>query len=189
MSNSRRAASTFIKMSEDASFVPLFIEGQRRPSSTGATFEVRSPADGSVVSVAAAASADDWFVFHVLIAIVVTEIRFLFSQDAVEAAGKAFVSWSSTTPAFRANILRKAAEVMASSAYAEKIVALNIQEAGISEYFAGFVDVAVSKIFLMQAATLPYKVKGEILSSDLGNQAFVYKQPMGVMSVRLLAFL
>ena len=77
---------------------------------------------------------------------------------------------------------------MASPAYSEKIIALNIQEAGISEYFAGFVDVAVSKIFFTQAAALPYKVKGEILPSDLGNQAFVYKQPMGVMSVHILVF-
>ena len=73
MSDKALTASTLIKMSTDASFVPLFINGQRKPSSTGATFEVRSPADGTVVSVAAAASAADWFVFRPFIVAVVAE--------------------------------------------------------------------------------------------------------------------
>ena len=43
--------------------VPLFIGGQERPSSTNATFEVRNPANGELLSNAAAATADDWYAF------------------------------------------------------------------------------------------------------------------------------
>lgn len=44
-------------------------------------------------------------------------------------------------------------------------------------------DVGVSQRYLAQAVDLPYKAKGEILPSDLGNDAFVFKRPMGVMCV------
>jgi len=145
-------------------FTPIHIGGKNRPSSTGATFEVRTPSTKELVSNVAAASAAD-------------------CKDAVDVAGKAFKSWSTTSLAAKAAIFRKAAEIMGTPAYTEKAIRLNVQESGLTEQWGTFVDVGVSKGILASAAHLPYEVKGEIIPSDLGNTAYVFKRPMGVIFV------
>jgi len=61
--------------SDSVPFTSLFIDGESRPASNGKTFEVRNPYTGKLVGLAASATSDD-------------------CRGAIEAAGKALVSWS-----------------------------------------------------------------------------------------------
>ncbi|TCD70618.1 hypothetical protein EIP91_002648 [Steccherinum ochraceum] len=100
---------------------------------------------------------------------------------AIESAGKAFTSWSSTTPSFKADIFRKAADVLGSPEFSKQNVRGEGDEAGMAGYWASLVDVKATKELLVQSATLPYEVAGDVLPSDMGSDAFAYKRPMGVI--------
>ena len=84
-------------------FTPLFIDGEWRPASTGATYEVRNPLSGAIVGTAAAASAAD-------------------CTAAVDAAQRAFPSWEATPPAARRDLVLRAADLLATERYKQKIV-------------------------------------------------------------------
>ncbi len=75
-----------------------YINGEWRPAASGATFENRNPADTSdLIGTFAASGADD-------------------VKAAVDAAVTAFESWRKSSPIARANILYKAADIIASRA-------------------------------------------------------------------------
>lgn len=71
----------------------LYINGQWREVSNGDTYTATSPADGSVLAVCAQATRED-------------------VDDAVKAAWEAFKTWKKTTPAQRAAILNKIADII-----------------------------------------------------------------------------
>ena len=71
----------------------LYITGQWREASNGDTYTATSPADGSVLAVCAQATRED-------------------VDDAVTAAWEAFKTWKKTTPAQRAAILNKIADII-----------------------------------------------------------------------------
>jgi succinate-semialdehyde dehydrogenase/glutarate-semialdehyde dehydrogenase len=71
----------------------LYINGQWRPGSTGERFDVLNPADESVLASVASATLDD-------------------AKDAMEAAQAAFGPWAAKKPRERAEILRKAFDIM-----------------------------------------------------------------------------
>lgn len=71
----------------------LYINGQWREASNGDTYTATSPADGSVLAVCAQATRED-------------------VDDAVKAAWEAFKTWKKTTPAQRAAILNKIADII-----------------------------------------------------------------------------
>lgn len=71
----------------------LYINGQWREASNGDTYTAASPADGSVLAVCAQATRED-------------------VDDAVTAAWEAFKTWKKTTPAQRAAILNKIADII-----------------------------------------------------------------------------
>ena len=71
----------------------LYIDGKWRNASDGATFEAKSPIDGTHLALCAQATRQD-------------------VDDAVNAAWKAFETWKKTTPAERAAILHKIADVI-----------------------------------------------------------------------------
>ncbi len=71
----------------------LYINGQWRPGSAGERFDVLNPADESVLASVASATLDD-------------------AKDAMDAAAAAFGPWAAKKPRERAEILRKAFEVM-----------------------------------------------------------------------------
>ncbi len=71
----------------------LYINGQWREASNGDTYTATSPADGSVLAVCAQATRED-------------------VDDAVTAAWEAFKTWKKTTPAQRAAILNKIADII-----------------------------------------------------------------------------
>ena len=71
----------------------LLIDGQWRASSDGNTLPVRDPATGEVLKEISSASVQD-------------------GTDAVEAAERAFPAWAATPPRFRADVLRKAFDLV-----------------------------------------------------------------------------
>lgn len=71
----------------------LYINGEWRSASNGDTYTATSPADGSVLAVCAQATRED-------------------VDDAVNAAWEAFKTWKKTTPAERAAILNKIADII-----------------------------------------------------------------------------
>lgn len=71
----------------------LYINGQWRAASNGDTYTATSPADGSVLAVCAQATRED-------------------VDDAVKSAWEAFKTWKKTTPAQRAAILNKIADII-----------------------------------------------------------------------------
>ena len=71
----------------------LYIDGKWRDASDGATFEAKSPIDGTHLALCAQATRQD-------------------VDDAVNAAWKAFETWKKTTPAERAAILNEIADVI-----------------------------------------------------------------------------
>jgi succinate-semialdehyde dehydrogenase/glutarate-semialdehyde dehydrogenase len=68
----------------------MFVNGERVGAASGATMEVRNPASGEVVDSVPRADADD-------------------TRRAIDAAARAFASWSKLPPAKRAHILTRAA--------------------------------------------------------------------------------
>ena len=71
----------------------LYINGQWRPAANGDTYTAESPADGSHLAVCAQATRED-------------------VDDAVKAAWEAFKTWKKTTPAQRAALLNKIADII-----------------------------------------------------------------------------
>ena len=71
----------------------LYINGEWRAAPNGDTYTATSPADGSVLAVCAQATRED-------------------VDDAVKAAWEAFKTWKKTTPAERAAILNKIADII-----------------------------------------------------------------------------
>jgi succinate-semialdehyde dehydrogenase / glutarate-semialdehyde dehydrogenase len=71
----------------------LYINGQWRPASDGARFDVLNPADETVIASVASATIDD-------------------ASAALDAAHAAFGPWAARTPRDRSNILRRAFDLM-----------------------------------------------------------------------------
>jgi succinate-semialdehyde dehydrogenase/glutarate-semialdehyde dehydrogenase len=109
----------------DAVPTDLYLGGAFRPASDGARFDVHDPATGETIASVAAGTVDD-------------------SLTAVTAAHEALASWGATAPRERAEILRRAFEVMThrSAEIAELIVRENgksfTDAAGETAYAAEF---------------------------------------------------
>jgi succinate-semialdehyde dehydrogenase/glutarate-semialdehyde dehydrogenase len=71
----------------------LYINGEWRPGSTGERFDVLNPADETVLASVASATLDD-------------------AREALDAAAAAFPEWAARKPRERAEVLRKAWELM-----------------------------------------------------------------------------
>lgn len=140
--------------------ISMLINGERAEAGNGATFERRNPLDGTVATVAPAATAQDAIV-------------------AVEAAAAAFKTWSSTGPSERRALLMKASQAL--EAKAEAFSAAIASETGASAIWAGF-NVHLAAGMLLEAASLTTQISGEIIPSDVpGNLAMGVRQPAGVV--------
>jgi benzaldehyde dehydrogenase (NAD) len=138
----------------------LWINGERMPASSGATFERRNPLDGSVATTAAAASVAD-------------------ALAAVDAAAQAFPSWSACGPSERRSLLMKAAHALEAKGaqFASAIAA----ETGGSAMWAGF-NVHLAAGILIEAAAMTTQIGGEVIPSDIpGNLAMGVRQAAGVV--------
>ncbi|PSR88857.1 hypothetical protein PHLCEN_2v5006 [Hermanssonia centrifuga] len=144
--------------------VPLFIAGCKRSSSSGATYDVHNPANGQVIANAAAATAQD-------------------CKEAIEAAEKAFGAWQFATPGQKSVLFKKAAELVVSDSYKDKIMKAITEETGCTASWGKLINVDLCHNVLHEACEMAYQVKGEILPSDSGAQSFVQRLPMGVVFV------
>jgi benzaldehyde dehydrogenase (NAD) len=140
--------------------ISMLINGEQTQARDGATFERRNPLDGSVATVAPAATADD-------------------AVAAVEAAAEAFKTWSRTGPGERRAMLMKASRAL--EAKGEAFAAALAAETGASAIWAGF-NVHLAAGMLLEAASLTTQISGEIIPSDVpGNLAMGVRQPAGVV--------
>ncbi len=102
-------------------------------------------------------------------------------DEAYRGAQRAQRQWASLLPGDRANVMRRAAQIM--EARREEIVTWLIHESGGTRIKANLEWEAVHGV-LQEAATLPYLVEGRILPADIpGKESRMYRKPVGVVAV------
>lgn len=137
----------------------LYINGQWRDASDGATFEVFDPATEEVLASVASASIDD-------------------ALEAVAAAHAAGGAWAATAPRRRGEILRKAFELL--MARQEEYARLIVLESGKALAEARG-EVAYAAEFLRWYAEEAVRIVGEVSTAPGGaNRILVVRQPIGV---------
>ena len=145
-------------------FASLHINGERRPASTGATFEVRSPHTGALASIAADASLDD-------------------CRAAIEAAQRAFPAWEETPFDTRRQILLRASATLESEEWKKKAAAPLRDEVAMPQSQVTF-NLFPASTVLADFACLANELKGETFPSYVpGGQVFVQRRALGVVWV------
>src|SRR3954452_7765642 len=139
----------------------MFVDGKWVDALNGRSFADRNPWDDTVVASVAAGDADD-------------------ALEAVDAAARAFPSWSESTPARRQQVFLTAADLL--QRRAAGIRDLLAVETGCGASFAG-VQVEFAATLFRQAAALAYAPVGDVLASDLpGTTALARRRPVGVVA-------
>ena len=138
------------------------IGGGRLPAASGATFEIRSPTDGSLVATAPASSAAE-------------------VDAAVAAAGAAFARWRSVPAPARGEILLKAALVL--ERRKEELALCMAREMGKRlEEARGDVQEAIDTAHY--AGTEGRRLFGRTAPSELSSKlGFTVRRPIGVAAV------
>ncbi|KAI0766681.1 aldehyde dehydrogenase [Trametes elegans] len=141
-------------------FTPLYIDGEFRPASTGATFDVHNPTTGDVVGTAAAATAED-------------------CTAAVQAAARAFKSWEHSQPTQRRDILLRAADILAQKREAAW-AAFREETAGTEDWFPFNLDWSTEQLRVIASAIST--LKGETsLSVIPGGRVLTQRRAIGVV--------
>lgn len=137
------------------------IGGERVGARNGRTYESRDPWSGEVVATVSAGDQDD-------------------ARAAVEAAHRAFATWSQSLPHERQGVFLRAADEL--ERRRSSIMSLLAHETGCTRHFADIqLDFALS--LLRQCAGLPYAAVGQVLPSDRpGTQAMAMRRPVGVVA-------
>lgn len=100
---------------------------------------------------------------------------------AFTSAKKAQGEWEAAPPSARAEVMRRAAQVM--EARREEIISWLIRESGSTRIKASLEWDAVHAVLLYAAGTA-YSLEGRILPTDVpGKEGRVYKRPVGVVGV------
>lgn len=137
----------------------MLIGGQWVTSSDGQIIEVTDPATGKVLASVADGSADD-------------------GLAAVAAAHAALPGWAATAPRTRAEILRKAFDLMTDRA--EDLAQLIVLETG-KALFDARSEVAYAAEFFRWFSEEAVRIVGDVQSAPSGtNQILVVRQPIGV---------
>ncbi|QFZ85048.1 aldehyde dehydrogenase family protein [Variovorax paradoxus] len=140
--------------------ISMLINGEDRQAADGATFERRNPLDGTVATIAPAATKAD-------------------AVAAVEAAAAAFPAWSCTGPGARRALLLKAAQAI--EAKAQALTDAMASETGAGAPWAGF-NVHLAAGMLQEAAGMTTQISGEVIPSDVpGSLALGLRRPAGVV--------
>jgi benzaldehyde dehydrogenase (NAD) len=140
--------------------ISMFIDGEHRTAAGDARFERRNPLDGGIATRAPAGTPAD-------------------AVRAVEAAHRAFATWSRTGPNERRTLLLKAAHAL--EARADAFVQAMARETGASALWAGF-NVHLAAGILTEAASLTTQIAGEVIPSDVpGSLAMGVRQAAGVV--------
>jgi succinate-semialdehyde dehydrogenase/glutarate-semialdehyde dehydrogenase len=144
----------------DASlFADLYIDGVWRPGAGGRRFAVIDPSDSSTIAQFAIAEESD-------------------CDDAVAAADRAFPSWSATAPRHRAEILRRAYEILTDEV--EVFATIMVRENGKS-FGDAMAEAGYAKEFFRWFAEEAVRIPGEYRLSPAGDKRIVVtRQPIGV---------
>ena len=137
----------------------LYIGGTAVPAASGRRFEVLDPATGATIATVADASAEDGIA-------------------AIDAAEKAAPGWAATAPRQRAEILRRAFDLMISSA--EDLAALITLENGKALRDARG-EVTYAAEFLRWYSEEAVRGAGSVMTAPSGaNKILVLQQPVGI---------
>ena len=137
----------------------LYVGSRWRPASTGERFDVRDPATGETIAEVASASSDD-------------------ALDAVAAAHEAGPAWAATAPRERAEVLRRAFELMVE--HADDLARLIVMENGKSLADAKG-EAAYSAEFFRWFSEEAVRIDGGLMTAPSGrNRILVVRQPIGV---------
>ncbi len=138
-----------------------FVDGKWQHAAERATFDIHKPYGGQLLARIPAGGRPE-------------------AQAAVAAAAKAFPGWSQTTPAERAALFFKAAEIVKRRRV--EIAELLAQETGSTISFATFQQELVAAT-LEQAAGWMYLPKGEVLETNQrGLHSIGVRRPLGVVA-------
>jgi succinate-semialdehyde dehydrogenase / glutarate-semialdehyde dehydrogenase len=137
----------------------LYVGGRWRAASTGERFDVDDPATGETMVEVASASNDD-------------------ALDAVAAAQEAAPGWAATAPRERAEVLRRAFELM--TEHADDLARLIVVENGKSLADAKG-EAAYSAEFFRWFSEEAVRIDGGLMRAPSGrNRILVVRQPIGV---------
>jgi succinate-semialdehyde dehydrogenase/glutarate-semialdehyde dehydrogenase len=137
----------------------LWVGGVSRPASDGGRFDVLDPATGDVITTVANGTVDD-------------------ARACVDAADAAAESWAATAPRERAEILRRAFELM--TARADEIAHLISLENGKALPDARG-ETAYAAEFFRWYAEEAVRASGSVMTAPSGaNRIVVLQQPVGI---------
>ncbi|KOY13560.1 aldehyde dehydrogenase family protein [Paenibacillus xylanivorans] len=147
---------------EHTTWTKQFINGEWVEGSGEKTVENKNPYTGEVIATWRSSNKED-------------------IDQAYEAARKSSVEWKKSLPAVKEGVLRKVSALMAE--HKEEIVKLLITESG-STRIKAEAEFASAKRIVDEAASFPYRMKGEILPSNTpGKENRVVREPKGVIGV------
>jgi succinate-semialdehyde dehydrogenase/glutarate-semialdehyde dehydrogenase len=136
----------------------VFINGQWRDAEGGRTLEVRNPATGAVITTIADGSEND-------------------ALEAIAAAGAAQADWAATAPRERAEILRRAFELLHERA--DDIAAIMTAEMG-KPFAESKGEVAYGAEFFRWFSEEAVRVHGDFTQSTDGkNRLMISREPVG----------
>lgn len=138
----------------------LYINGKWVPASDSATFASTNPANGEHLAVCAEATQED-------------------VNTAVEAAWKAFATWKDTTPAERADILLKIADVI--DANKEHLAKIETMDNGKPIRETMNVDIPMAADHFRYFAGVIRAEEGTATMLDNNTMSIVLKEPIGVV--------
>jgi len=138
-----------------------FVGGEWRPAQGNKLFDVYQPYDRALYARVASGGGAE-------------------AKIAVDAAAQAFPAWSQTTPAERAKLFFKAAEIV--KRRRAEIAQILAMETGSTISFATFQHDLVAAT-IEQAAGWMYLPKGEVLESNIpGSHSIGVRRPLGVVA-------
>jgi aldehyde dehydrogenase (NAD+) len=143
-------------------FDAMPIAGEWRAGGSGETGQNRNPYSGERLSEIALADRAD-------------------VDAAFAAAAEAQPDWAARAPAERAELFRRAAELLQSRE--EEFVGWIVRESG-GTLAKGELECKLVLGGLLEAASVPHRVAGRIMPSDIpGKESRVYRVPAGVVAV------
>ncbi|KAK4182505.1 aldehyde dehydrogenase domain-containing protein [Podospora australis] len=139
----------------------LYVNGEYRESSDGATFPVKNPMTGELIYECASASVEDY-------------------ATAIDNAHTAYQTWSQTSPSARRRIFLKAADIMESYIKADAPQLMS-QEVSATMHWVRVNVFATAGLF-RETASLATHIRGEIIPADRpGTTIMVERQAVGVV--------
>jgi len=137
----------------------LFIGGKWAPASDSATFDVTDPATGDVIATVASGSPED-------------------AQRAVAAASDSAAEWAASAPRHRAEILRRAYELM--NEHRDELAALIVRESG-KAWGDAQGEITYAAEFFRWFAEEAVRASGHVQTAPNGDKKILtILQPVGV---------